>query len=220
MNFFIIYIVYINTYMTNIDIMNKFITKYRNVQKLNTFAINTNTIQLFTDGSCTKNGTRNSAGGFSIIFVSGYKKNTLIFGKVPEDITPATNIRAEGIAILTALDELYSDKENKDKWSKAIIYTDSEFWINMIYDWMPNWDSAKFESRANPDITVTMWKIWNKINKSKNISVKHVYAHNKDARAKSDDPYKLFTYHNNDLADMLASIARELPDFDVRKIHI
>lgn len=74
----------------------------------------------YTDGSCSPNP---GPGGFAVIknmevFSYGYELNS-------------TNIRMEGQAILTAL------KDDIEK--ECIIYTDSEFWINVITKWASGW---------------------------------------------------------------------------------
>jgi len=170
------------------------------------------TLSFFTDGSCTSNGNKTAIGGFAIICVSGYLHNTLMYGKVDTSAIHATNIRAEGIAILHVL-QLLLHEINKKKWNKCIIYTDSEFWLKMLYDYMPAWPAAHFKLKANPDLTIVMWDVWTQLNATnKVIQIVHVYAHNKDNRANSTDPYKKFTYECNALADELAGTARELTD--------
>jgi ribonuclease HI len=78
-------------------------------------------ITYFTDGSCEPNpGT----GGFAVIkdmkpHVLGGEPNT-------------TNIRMEGLAIIAALKDAAGQP--------ARIYTDSEFWINVITKWSPAWE--------------------------------------------------------------------------------
>ena len=76
----------------------------------------------YTDGSCEPNpGT----GGFAVIkdmqvCVLGGEHNT-------------TNIRMEGMAIITALKDA--------KGEPVEIYTDSEFWINVITKWSISWEA-------------------------------------------------------------------------------
>lgn len=199
------------------DIQNMSLVKFiykLNLANSNTFAaaIDPKTISFFTDGSCVGNGKKNAIGGFSAICVSGYKKNTLVYGKVNNEKS-VTNIRAEGYAILAVFELLLSEIECT-KWNKCIIYTDSEFWLKMIYNYMPKWSIDTFSTKANPDLTICMWDIWKKINRSdKTIEIIHVYAHNKDNSQNSPDPFKKFSHDNNALADELAGIARELLEY-------
>jgi ribonuclease HI len=210
----------------------QFITKYKHIQRIldDPFYNAPHTVRIFTDGSCANNGYINAVGGFATIIVSGHNKNTLLFGKVnpamlstsittSSKITQPTNIRAEGLAILTALNEL-NNNIDKDIWSEAVIYTDSEFWINMVMKWMPKWTISNFSFKSNPDIALSIRDTWTDVNILKKVSLEHVYAHNKDKRAVSDDLFNRFTFHNNDLVDTLASIAKDLPNYDLQRVII
>lgn len=178
------------------------------------------TILWFTDGSCTKNGKKNSSGGFAALCVLGYKGSLLIYGKVDDSKIKATNIRAEGIAILHILD-LLQDEIKSTNWNTAIIYSDSEFWIKMIYNYMPKWKMDAFDKKANPDLTKKIWHMWNAILSSgKSIEIIHVFAHNKDNGATSTVPFKRFCHDNNELVDELANEGRELPDYRIRHTSI
>lgn len=194
----------------------KFIYKLK-LANSNEFALNISpkTISWFTDGSCTNNGKFGATAGYAILCVSGYKRNTLIYGKVDDSLHKATNIRAEGIAILNILELLTNDIKS-DQWDRSIIYSDSEFWIKMFYNYMPKWQATKFDTMANPDITKQMWVTWNKLKTQKIVEFVHVYAHNKKKDAVSADPFKRFCHDNNALADYLAGIARKLPDNKIR----
>jgi ribonuclease HI len=74
----------------------------------------------YTDGSCSPNP---GPGGFSVIkdmqpLIGGHDLNS-------------TNIRMEGSALIAAMKDA--------KGEACIIYTDSEFWINVITKWAPGW---------------------------------------------------------------------------------
>lgn len=77
-------------------------------------------IVYYTDGSCSPNP---GPGGFSVI------KNGQphILGSEAD----STNIRMEGSALIAAM----KDADGQE----AQIYTDSEFWINVITKWAPGW---------------------------------------------------------------------------------
>jgi ribonuclease HI len=186
--------------------MDDFLNKYKNIKK-----IDSQVISWFTDGSCSNNGKKKALGGFAAICVSGNKKNTIIYGRVDDRTIKATNIRAEGMAILSVLEDLIIT----DNWNEAVIYSDSEFWIKMIYDYMPKWKPQDFDQKANPDLTKKIYNLYNRI---KRVEFKHVYAHNKDKSATSTDPFKRFCHDNNELVDNLANIAKDLPGYDVKKI--
>lgn len=193
--------------------MNKFMNRFKIVNNIK--HNNDKTLIWFTDGSCTGNGKNTAKGGFASICVNGYKANNIIYGKIDNHHVKASNIRAEGIAIQTVLNEL-KKCINSNNWTTAIIYSDSQFWEKMLYNYMPSWTAGKFEQKANPDLTKSIYNIWKELQRSnKIIKVEHIYAHNKDNSATSSDPFKRYCHDNNELADILAGIARELPDYNI-----
>lgn len=74
----------------------------------------------YTDGSCSPNP---GPGGFSVI----RDMKPAILGKEAN----STNIRMEGMAIIAALKDANGEH--------CEIFTDSEFWINVITKWAPGW---------------------------------------------------------------------------------
>lgn len=84
---------------------------------------------LFTDGSASPNP---GPGGFAVI--EGDKPVAL--GGEQQ----STNIRMEGRALIAALDYLQGDA--------AEIYTDSEFWINVITKWAPGWQARGWTKKG------------------------------------------------------------------------
>jgi ribonuclease HI len=89
-------------------------------------------IVYYTDGSCEPNpGT----GGFAVI----KDMEPCVLGGEPH----TTNIRMEGLAIIAALTD--------SAGAPCQIFTDSEFWINVITKWAPGW-AAKGWKKKNGDI--------------------------------------------------------------------
>lgn len=83
----------------------------------------------YTDGSCSPNP---GPGGFAVIknmqpFMVGHELNS-------------TNIRMEGRALITALKDNSADE--------AEIFTDSEFWINVITKWAPSWEAKGWKKKG------------------------------------------------------------------------
>jgi ribonuclease HI len=83
----------------------------------------------YTDGSCEPNP---GAGGFAVIKDMqvchlGGEKNT-------------TNIRMEGMAIIAALTDAAG--------TPCEIYTDSEFWINVITKWSLAWEKNGWKKKG------------------------------------------------------------------------
>ena len=76
----------------------------------------------YTDGSCSPNP---GPGGFSVIkdmepTIVGHDLNS-------------TNIRMEGCALIAAMKDANGEE--------CVIFTDSEFWINVITKWAPGWEA-------------------------------------------------------------------------------
>lgn len=86
-------------------------------------------IVYYTDGSCEPNpGT----GGFAVI---KYMKPQVLGGE-----HETTNIRMEGFAIIAALKDSLGEE--------CEIYTDSEFWINVITKWSIVWEANGWKKKG------------------------------------------------------------------------
>lgn len=83
----------------------------------------------YTDGSCSPNP---GPGGFAVIkdmqpAIVGHELNS-------------TNIRMEGSALIAAMKDAGG--------AKCEIYTDSEFWINVITKWAPGWAAKDWKKKG------------------------------------------------------------------------
>ncbi len=87
-------------------------------------------ITYYTDGSASPNP---GPGGFAVIRDGAPH----ILGSEPGD---TTNIRMEGLAIKAALEDAAGEP--------AEIYTDSEFWINVITKWAPGWEAKGWKKKG------------------------------------------------------------------------
>jgi ribonuclease HI len=86
-------------------------------------------ITYYTDGSCSPNP---GPGGFAVI----KEMQPAIVGHE----LVSTNIRMEGKALIAAM---------KDAGKKECeIFTDSEFWINVITKWAPGWESKNWSKKG------------------------------------------------------------------------
>ncbi len=83
----------------------------------------------YTDGSCEPNP---GAGGFAVI--RDMQPHAL--GHEPS----STNIRMEGLAIIAAL--------NDANGAPCQIFTDSEFWINVITKWSLAWEKNGWKKKG------------------------------------------------------------------------
>lgn len=133
-------------------------------------------ITYYTDGSCEPNpGT----GGFAVIKdmqpqVLGGEDNT-------------TNIRMEGFAIIAALKDAGQEH--------AEIYTDSEFWINVITKWSIPWEAAGWKKKGGPIKNLDIVQEVVPLYRQSNATLVWVRGHNNDP--------------GNELADEWANKARE-----------
>lgn len=87
---------------------------------------------LYTDGSASPNP---GPGGYAVI----EREQPIALGSEPGD---TTNIRMEGLALIAAL-ELSAG-------APVTIYTDSEFWINVITKWSPTWEANGWRKKGGP----------------------------------------------------------------------
>jgi len=132
-------------------------------------------IVYYTDGSCEPNpGT----GGFAVIRdmkvqVLGGDHNT-------------TNIRMEGQAIIAALKDANGEE--------AEIYTDSEFWINVITKWSMAWEKNGWRKKGGEIKNLDIVKEVCPLYRNSNAVLVWVRGHNNDP--------------GNEMADKWANEAR------------
>lgn len=132
--------------------------------------------KLYTDGSASPNP---GPGGYAVI----ENKKPVRLGSEEGD---TTNIRMEGHALIAAME--YLDGKPGE------IYTDSEFWINVITKWAPGWE-AKGWTKKGGDI--------------KNLDlVKKAYALHRSSQAKLVWVRGHVGHEGNELADEWANKAR------------
>ena len=87
------------------------------------------TIILWTDGSASPNP---GPGGWALLDVNG---NPVNLGGAQN----TSNIKMEGAAILAGLKYLNG--------KRGIIYTDSQFWINVLTKWAPTWKKNNWQKK-------------------------------------------------------------------------
>ena len=165
---------------------------------------------VFTDGSCFPNNSSPEArGGYAASFAVGSMSDIIIYGNLDTSVAPATNQRAEGVAMLKVLEYLV---DNLDEFDECIIVSDSEFWIKMFEEYMPAWARTnKFDQKKNPDLTKAMWRQYKALTDTheKSIVFRHMKSHGKDNwHKKPEGSYEHFCYVNNNYVDELATYAR------------
>lgn len=129
----------------------------------------------YTDGSCSPNP---GPGGFSVIknmqpLIAGHDLNS-------------TNIRMEGLALIAALKDA--------KGEECQIFTDSEFWINVITKWAPGWEAKGWKKKGGEIKNLDLVHEAYELHQSSNAILTWVRGH-------EGDP-------GNELADEWANYAR------------
>lgn len=137
-------------------------------------------ITYYTDGSASPNP---GPGGFAVI----KDMEVRVLGGEPDGKLETTNIRMEGFAIIAALKDAAGQP--------CVIYTDSEFWINVITIWSINWEKNNWVKKGgaikNLDIVKEVCPLYRKS------QAKLIWT-----RGHAGDP-------GNELADHWANKARE-----------
>ncbi|NTW61587.1 ribonuclease HI [Candidatus Saccharibacteria bacterium] len=133
-------------------------------------------ITYYTDGSCSPNP---GPGGFAVI------KETEMAILGSEEMS--TNIRMEGEAIKEAL----KDSEGEE----CVIFTDSEFWVNILTKWADGWSANGWRKKGGEIRNLDLVKEVHSLYKQSQAQVVWVRGH-----AGNGD---------NDLADKWANRARE-----------
>lgn len=101
----------------------------------------------YTDGSATGNGTENSIGGFGIVEVD--ENNNILWEYQENDLKYETNNSMELTAILYALNHIEIEEAS---FMKPIIYSDSAYCVNLINDWMYNWERNGWKRPKNQEV--------------------------------------------------------------------
>ncbi len=136
-------------------------------------------ITYYTDGSASPNP---GPGGFAVI---KELQPYLIGGEPSGEHT--TNIRMEGFAIVAALED--------SGGAACQIFTDSEFWINVITKWAPNWEANGWKKKGGEIKNLDIVKRALPLYKNSQAKLTWVRGHEGD--------------EGNELADIWANIARE-----------
>lgn len=134
---------------------------------------------LYTDGSASPNP---GPGGYAVIC----NGKPVRLGSEPSG-EETTNIRMEGFALLAAM-EFAAGQE-------SVVYTDSEFWINVITKWAPSWRSNGWRKKSGAIKNLDLVKSLLENYESSKVELKWVRGHQGD--------------EGNELADEWANKARE-----------
>ena len=106
---------------------------------------------LWTDGSAEPNP---GDGGFAVIEIIDGVGKPVVLGNDKN----TTNIRMEGSALIAAIK--YAGEEGCE------IHTDSEFWLNVLNKWAPNWAANGWQKKSGPiknlDLVQELYELYHK----------------------------------------------------------
>ena len=101
----------------------------------------------YTDGSCRANGKVTASGGFGIVEID---ENDNILWQYQDKKSPTTNNEMELMAILISLERI--NNNINDYFLKPIIYSDSAYCVNLINNWMYNWERNGWKRPHNEEV--------------------------------------------------------------------
>ncbi len=125
---------------------------------------------VYTDGSCLSNGTKKARAGIGVWWGPEDPRNV----SKPLDYPPHTNNRAEVAAVVAALEQLPES-------IPIILCTDSEYVINAMSKWIPEWlrngwKNARGGDAKNQDLLKRLWDVLNSVGVDR-VHFRHVPAH-------------------------------------------
>lgn len=142
---------------------------------------------VYIDGACLDNGQTNAAGGYGVFWGDNHPSN--ISERLPSEMFPATNNRAELYAAIKALQQACDEG-----LVELIVKSDSNYVIQGITSQLQTWKLDKsIEKRPNKDL----WLVLDELNDALEVEWMHVKGHSKDP--------------GNDAADKLANEGADKP---------
>lgn len=117
---------------------------------------NCTVFEAFTDGSTINNGSKKKIvlGGVGVYFNEQYPSISLDLNTklAQKEITNITNNIAELYAIKIAIDYFINLDEFNTTKDKIVIYTDSEYAINCVTKWCPQWIKNNWKKYGNKQV--------------------------------------------------------------------
>ncbi len=149
---------------------------------------------LFTDGACSGNHLKSGrVAGAGVVCTRGILVGSEYDFPVPEtkvmykgemQIAQPSNIRAEGTAILRALQLVARHPDIRFN-----IYTDSQYWIDAIFSYIPHWiaEEIAFTEKKNADLTKDIYDAWRAV--ESRCKIIFVDSHHSKTPKNPPDPY-------------------------------
>ena len=115
-------------------------------------------LNIYIDGSCRGNGSKNSKGGYGIVI---FDDNHNLIDAYCQQFDNVTNNQMELMAFLKTFELLNTKYKNQ----QVTIYSDSAYCINILSSWIyswsnNNWKTAKGEPIKNLDIIISLYKYY------------------------------------------------------------
>jgi ribonuclease HI len=166
------------------------------------------TLYIFTDGGCKRNGNQNSKAAYSVFFTENQDSPFFQFNTSQHFTEEPTNNRAELSGILYIFKTIY---ENKTLFQNQhiIICTDSMYSINCIQKWsknwlLNNWKNAKGKDVKNKELIEEILNYRNDLQSASarqgdlqfNIKFQHIFSHTKPPSDKNTLSYYLWFGNN------------------------
>lgn len=171
----------------------------KDFERLSEKSSDDDTLYIFTDGGCSKNGRPDCKAGYSVVFTTDEDSDLYDFNTTRLVVKDPTNNKAELSAVRYVFKTI---SENVESFTgKNIkICTDSMYSINCIDKWSDGWikkgwKNAKGEDVKNQDIIKAIIEFKNRISQSGSsikISFQHVFSHTQPPDDKNSLQYYLW----------------------------
>lgn len=101
---------------------------------------NSNSFEIWSDGSCLDNNPKGGPGGYAVVALYGDLQI-----EISKGFYKTTNNRMEIMAVLEALSQLQERTEVK-------VYTDSQYTIDAVTKWVYGWMKRDWKTRNDEDV--------------------------------------------------------------------
>jgi len=161
---------------------------------------------VYTDGSCTNNGGKNSTGGIGVFFGPGDARNLSETGAVrPPLVQKITNQTMELMAVLRAVEAYVRSGDKR----RLLVCSDSEYVVKSMTSWAKGWEKKGWRtSTGKPVANAELMQRLFELVRRHGVGFQHVPAH----RDEPADRQSLTHAHwfGNMMADRMATARREL----------
>jgi ribonuclease HI len=162
------------------------------------------TLYVFSDGNCKRNGKVNCVAGYSVLFTEDSKSPLYKFNCTKIIVSNPTNNKAELYGINKICKIIYDNYKLFYK-KNIIICTDSNYSINCVSVWHPtwvenNWITSKGEPVKNKELISSITYLIEKLKKANiTITFQHVNAHMSEPSNKTSIDW--FLWRGNAIVD-------------------